>query len=345
MNDPIRWGILGCGDVTERKSGPALQKADGSELVAVMRRDGDKAADYARRHGVPRWYDDADALIADPGVDAVYVATPPGSHLELSLKVAGAGKPCYVEKPMARSAAECRAMNEAFDAAGVKLFVAYYRRRLPRTVKAKELIDAGRLGRVSSVRYHFSRRFDPDASAGWRTAPAVSGGGLFLDLASHLLDALDELLGPLLSVAGVASNVGRTGDVEDAVSMSFVTAGGAVGAASWNFAASSDADALEIAGTAATLSFGCFDQRPMTLKAADGEAESFDLTDPPHVQQPLIQTVVDDLLGRGTCPSTGGSAARTSAVMDAVLNDYYGGRGDAFWDRPSKWPGQSRRRF
>src|SRR3954467_14032329 len=117
MPDTIRWGIIGCGDVTEVKSGPALQKAAGSALVAVMRRDAARAADYAKRHGVPRWYDDADALIRDADVDAVYVATPPGSHLQYALRVAAAGKPCYVEKPMARSHVECERMIEAFERA------------------------------------------------------------------------------------------------------------------------------------------------------------------------------------------------------------------------------------
>src|SRR5437867_12721845 len=99
MHKPIRWGIIGCGDVTEVKSGPALQRASDSALVAVMRRNRAAAEDYARRHNVPRFYDNAGALIADPDVDVVYVATPPGSHLEYALKVASAGKPCYVEKP------------------------------------------------------------------------------------------------------------------------------------------------------------------------------------------------------------------------------------------------------
>ena len=84
---PIRWGIIGCGDVTEVKSGPGLQKADGSQLVAVMRRDAEKARDYAKRHNVPRAYGDAQELIDDPEVDAVYVATPPGSHAEYAIRV------------------------------------------------------------------------------------------------------------------------------------------------------------------------------------------------------------------------------------------------------------------
>jgi predicted dehydrogenase len=91
--ESVRWGIIGVGNVTEAKSGPGFQQAERSELVAVMRRNGDLAADYARRHDVPRWYDDADELINDPEVDAVYVATPPDSHREYVVRVAQAGKP------------------------------------------------------------------------------------------------------------------------------------------------------------------------------------------------------------------------------------------------------------
>lgn len=106
----IGWGIIGVGDVTEVKSGPAFQKADHSALVAVMRRTSALARDYAERHGVTRWYDDADALIHDPHVNAVYIATPPDTHMDYTLRVAQAGKPVYVEKPMARHHAECRRM-------------------------------------------------------------------------------------------------------------------------------------------------------------------------------------------------------------------------------------------
>src|SRR5262245_60223017 len=195
MKQTIRWGIIGCGDVTEVKSGPGFQKAQGSELVAVMRRDRAKAADYAKRHGVGRWYDDADALIRDPQVDAVYVATPPGSHLEYALRVAAAKKPCYVEKPMARSHVECRRMIEAFERARVPLFVAYYRRALPRFVRAKELIESGALGRVTGCRYRMSRLYLPNPAPAWRLDAQQSGGGIFLDIGSHVLDVLDYLLG------------------------------------------------------------------------------------------------------------------------------------------------------
>ena len=344
----IRWGIIGCGDVCEVKSGPAFQKARGSALVAVMRRDITKAADYARRHNVARWYGDADQLIADPEVDAVYIATPPGSHEEYALRVAAAGKPCYVEKPMARSFAECCRINAAFAAAGKPLFVAYYRRQLPRFVRAKQLIDSGRLGRVTSCHYRLTRYFWPDPPQEWRLSVKESGGGLFLDLGSHALDQLDFLLGPFEEFAGCARGTGAT-DVEDSVALHFQTERGVVGTACWNFAGSCTEDLIEITGTEGRLSMSTFGTEPLRLQREEpGEEEStttetFPEPTPEHVHQPLVQTMVDQLLGIGECPSTGESAARTARVMDAALQNYYGSRDDAFWDRPRTWPGRRNR--
>ena len=105
--DAVNWGIIGVGDVTEIKSGPAFYKVEHSNLVAVMRRNSEKAADYARRHNVTKWYGDAMELINDSQVDAVYIATPPDSHASYAIAAMLAGKPVYVEKPMARSHREC----------------------------------------------------------------------------------------------------------------------------------------------------------------------------------------------------------------------------------------------
>lgn len=336
----IRWGIIGCGNVTEVKSGPGFQKAQGSSLVAVMRRNGDLAADYAQRHTVPRWYDNAEALIHDAEVDAVYIATPPSSHLEYALQVCAAGKPAYVEKPMARNHAECQQMVEAFKAAQLPLFVAYYRRGLPRFIKAKELVASGQLGQVTGICYRFAsppQNLDP-ANLPWRLKAEESGGGIFLDLASHTLDILDFILGPLENVSGAATNFSAAYAVEDSVVMHFGTAGGALGTASWNFAGAVDEDVIEINGTQARLTLSTFGNEPVRLESKSGE-ELFDLPNPPHIQQPLIQTIVNELQGNGKCPSTGTSGARTSHVMDTVLQGYYGGRDDAFWTRPGTWPG------
>jgi len=334
----VRWGIIGCGDVTEVKSGPGFQKAAGSQLVAVMRRSGDLAADYAKRHGVPRWYDDARKLIDDPEVDAVYIATPPDSHADYALLVAAAGKPAYVEKPMARHGAECDRMVKAFERENLPLFVAYYRRRLPCFMKVEELIKSAAIGRLTGVTYRLA---EPHHRRGgiWRTDPTLAGAGHFLDVGSHALDLLDYLLGPLGEVTGTAANVASTYSVEDSVALSFRTEGGALGSMVWNFASAVSDDTMRLSGTDGEITFTMFQSRPVRLENASG-IQLFDLPYPPHVAQPLIQTVVDDLLGRGVCPSTGVSARRTTRVMDRVLEGYYGGREDMFWTRPETWPGR-----
>lgn len=335
----VRWGILGCGDVTERKSGPGFQKADRSKLVAVMRRDAERARDYAERHGVGRWYTDAGSLISDPEVDAVYIATPPGSHTELALAVAEAGKPCYVEKPMARSAAECDLMVEAFERRDLPLFVAYYRRRLPCFVKAKELIDQGALGSVTGVTWRLSEAHHRRTQA-WRVDAGTAGGGHFLDVGSHGLDLIDYLLGPLESVAGTAANLASPYAVEDCVHVAF-TAGGVPGSVACLFASDAVEDRFQVVGTEGELLFPIFRSEPLALKRGDA-VERIELPYPPHVAQPMIQSVVDDLLGGEHCPSTGVTARRTSRVMDTALSAYYGGRMDAFWERPGTWPGRRR---
>lgn len=337
----VRWGILGCGDVTEVKSGPGFQRAAGSALSAVMRRTPGLAEDYARRHGVPRFHDRAEALIHDPTVDAVYVATPPGSHLELALAVCAAGKPAYVEKPMARSHEECRRMNDAFAAAGIPLFVAFYRRRLPRFMTAKEVLDSGRLGRITAVSYRYahSRWEGSAAELPWRLRAAQSGGGLFLDLGCHTLDILDFLLGPLRDVSGAAASLASPYEVEDTVAMCFRAEGGALGTASWSFAGHAREDILEITGTDGRLRLSTFGDEPIEVHAR-GAVEPLSRPNPPHIEEPLIQSIVDELRGLGVCPSNGASAARTARVMDTVLDGYYGGRQDAFWARPATWPGR-----
>lgn len=336
----VRWGIIGCGDVTEVKSGPAFQKADGSQLVAVMRRDAAKAADYARRHRVPRWYADAAQLVADPEVDAIYVATPPNAHLDGALLAAAAGKPAYVEKPMARHTAECDRMIAAFAAARCPLFVAYYRRALPRFTLVKELLDRGEIGTVTAVSHALTEPFHR-RDAGWRTDVATAGAGHFLDLGSHALDLVDWLLGPLGEISGTAANRATANAAEDTVAMSFRTASGAVGSALWDFAAAVRRDSLRLEGTDGAIEFSIFENAPVRVENAAGN-RTIVRDHPSHVQQPMVQSAVDDLLGRGVCVSSGESARRTSAVMDIVLAGYYGGRSDEFWHRAATWPGRRR---
>ncbi|MGP4068336.1 Gfo/Idh/MocA family protein [Halobacillus sp. B29] len=323
--EKVRWGIIGCGDVTEVKSGPAFDLAENSSLEAVMRRNGDLAKDYAERHGVPKWYDQADDLINDPDVDAVYIATPPASHKEYTLKAAEAGKPVYVEKPMALNVEECKEMVEACNQQQVPLYVAFYRRSLPRFLKVKELLDNNEIGDIRFISIQQTQKLvekDENDNLPWRVLPEVSGGGLFYDVASHTLDLVDYLLGPIKEAKGIASNQAKAYPAEDIVSGTFLFESGVIGNGVWNFSSYKNEDINRIVGSKGEITFSSFDEKPVTL-IKESDTKQFIIERPKHIQQHLIQEIVDELTGKGSSPSTGETALRTNRVMDELVKNYY----------------------
>lgn len=327
--EEVRWGIIGCGDVTERKSGPAFNKIERSKLIAVMRRSTEKARDYAQRHRIPKWYDNADELIHDPEINAVYIATPPNTHKEYTIKAATAGKPVYVEKPMALNVNECEKMLAVCHQQNVSLFVAYYRRRLPAFLKVKELLEQGAIGSPKIVNVHLYQSphpqdFDRDALP-WRVIPEISGGGYFVDLASHQFDILDYLLGPIIESNGIAKNQANLYPAEDCVTANFFFQSGIIGAGIWNFTLPPDlqTDSIEIAGDLGKIIFPCFQLDQPVILQSKSVHQTFFFPQEEHVQLPLIQTVVSSLLGNNECPSTGETAIRTNTIIDAILKTYY----------------------
>ena len=324
--EEVRWGIIGCGEVTERKSGPALQKIADSSLVAVMRRTGELAEDYARRHKVPRWYDRAEDLINDSEVNAIYVATPPSTHKKYTVMAAEAGLPVYVEKPMARDYDEAQKMISACRKNNVQLHVAYYRRAMPRFLKIKKLLEEGAIGEVRTVNIRLSQPLEEEekdeANLPWRVLPEIAGGGKFLDLAAHTLDLFDYYFGAIAEASGFAVNQGGYYPAEDNVVMSFRFENGIQGMGSWTFNAYHDLDHNEIIGNRGRLIFSSFNEEPIILENEEGRQE-IEFSYPKHVQQPLLTKVVESLLGKGESPSTGESAARTTKIMDQIIADYY----------------------
>ena len=313
----MRWGIIGVGDVTEVKSGPAFGRVPGIELVAVMRRNADLARDYASRHNVPRWSGDADDILGADDIDAVYIATHPDSHADYTRRAAAAGKAVLVEKPMAVNADECQAMSAACEAAGVPLWVAYYRRALPRFERVRELIEGGVLCDVRAVNSCRLQRARPTS---WQNTPGLSGGGWFFDAACHTLDWLDHVFGPLRDISGHAVGHGRP--LEDTVTMNYRLDGDIIGSGTWCFDAGIDHDRTTIIGTLATVSLSI--SAPDAVELVRGaDVEQLQLADPPHVHEPLLRTIVDEWNGNGRCASTGVSATRTAAVMDQLLGDVH----------------------
>jgi len=324
----IKWGIIGCGKVTEVKSGPAFSKVKNSQLLAVMRRDAALAGDYAKRHNVPRSYSCADDLINDRDVDAVYIATPPGSHAEYAIKVLRAGKPVYIEKPMALNHRECVMINKAGEKYKLPVFVAYYRRTLPGFLKIKELVESGAIGKVRFVQLQIYNSISEDEKAGrlpWRVKPEISGAGHFFDLASHQLDWLDYVFGPVQSVQSVALNQAGFYKAEDFVSASFILPGNIAATGTWCFSLSpeSNRDSLEIFGEKGMIKSSTFTFEPIVLNNEKGRQE-FVNERPEHVQYYLIEQIVKELSGEGRgVVSTGITAARTSKIMDEVVKEYY----------------------
>ena len=324
--DQIKWGIIGCGDVTEVKSGPAFNKVPHSELVAVMRRNAEKAADYAKRHKVPNWYANADLLINDPGVNAIYVATPPNTHAFYAKKAIEAGKPVYIEKPMCRTFAECEEVNQLAKEKNVSVFVAYYRRRLPGFVKVKELVDNGKIGtvRMVSVQLYKHPQESPGEKLPWRVDPSIGGAGHFYDLASHQFDYLDYLFGSIAEVHSFADNQMAIYNAEDILSVAWKFENGIIGNGAWcfNSAPQNDRDRVEIIGSEGRIEFSTFDFVPVKLINNEG-IFTFDFPKPDHVQYNLIEQVVNHLRGEDVAVSTGISGARTNEILEKIVTKFY----------------------
>ncbi|SDI43786.1 Predicted dehydrogenase [Propionivibrio dicarboxylicus] len=326
----IQWGMIGCGAVAEVKSGPGFYKSNNSALVAVTSADVAMTRSFAERHGVAKAYDTTAELLADPAVQAVYVATPPSSHKPLALDVAKAGKHVYVEKPMAMRFEECREIVEVCEQRGVRLFVAFYRRAMPRFLQIKQWIDAGVIGEVRTVRAVQHQRPAPEdlsrATLPWRLIPAVSGGGKFLDMGIHELDLFDFLFGAIEEVHGIASNQAGLYDVEDTVTATWRHASGVQGFGSWCYVCGNDEDYVEIVGSKGRISFEFFSDKPLKL-VTDTQSVDMDIPNPAHVQQPFIQSIVDDLNGVAPCPGNVESAVRSTWVADEVLKGYRAQKG------------------
>lgn len=322
----INWGIIGCGSVTELKSGPAFSKVPHSRLVSVMRRNEALVRDYAERHHVPNYTTDANELINDPAVNAVYVATPPSSHAQYAIAAMRAGKPVYVEKPMATTHAECLEMIRVSEETGMPIYVAYYRRSLPLFLKVKELIDSETIGKVIAANLRFFKAFGlrdqfPEKQT-WHVKPEISGGGIFYDLASHQFDYLDFLFGPISECKGFVRNVAGYYQPEDSLAASFRFKSGVIGTGSWSYVTdlNNDEDLIEIIGTQGSIRFSCFGNQTVEIISSKGK-KILEFTHPENISHFLVEQVVNALRGETQCVSTAYSASRTNWVLEQITSN------------------------
>lgn len=324
----LKWGFIGCGEVTELKSGPAFSEVEGSSVVAVMSRTEERARTYAIKHGVPRWYTDAQELINDPEVNAVYVATPPSSHATYAIMAMKAGKPVYVEKPLASSYEDCARVNRVSEETGMPCFVAYYRRYLPYFQKVKDIVNSGQIGKMVNVNVRFAtppREMDygKDGKLPWRLQTDIAGGGYFYDMAPHQFDLLQDMFGVIVEARGICANRGGLYEAEDSVSACFEFENGLPGSGSWCFVAheSAQEDRIELVGDRGSVSFSVFDYKPIKLHTSEG-TETISVPNPPYVQFPIIKKVIEHLQGLNMCSCTSVSATPTNWALDRILGKF-----------------------
>ncbi|GGG50732.1 oxidoreductase [Croceivirga lutea] len=315
--ETVKWGIIGCGDVAEVKSGPAFQKIAGSELLGVMRRNGKKAQDFAQRHQVPIWTDNADELLDNDEINAIYVATPPSTHLKYTMDALTAGKNVYLEKPMALTSEEARELVTAVNNSDNKLSVAHYRRKLPAFEKVKALLDNKAIGSVLFADIQILQPKNSDIVANseenWRLNPAISGGGYFYDLAPHQIDLMYHYFGEFEDVSGFST--GEVIGVADTVNGIILFKNDIQFRGLWNFTASETYKKEEcvIYGTKGSIYFTFYGDN-VILNNQDRETV-FEFKNPKHIQQPMIEAVVSYFLGNEENPC---SAEEGLTIMKAM---------------------------
>lgn len=312
----VCWGIIGCGDVAEVKSGPAFQKVENSSLIAVMRRDEEKVKDFAERHQVKKWTTDASEIINDNSINAIYIATPPSTHLQYALQALKADKNVYLEKPMVLNSKEAKILSEALKQSKSKLTIAHYRRRLTVFRTVKELLESNTIGHVSlaEITIHQSKKANLIAKTAenWRTNPAISGGGYFHDIAPHQIDLMVHYFGEVDSIKAI--NLDKNRMSNDIVKGFVQFKNGIQFKGNWNFNASRDKDNCTIYGVKGTISFSFYgDEIIIYLK---GEQEKYKVKSIKHVQQPMIEKTVGYFLGKNANPCSIEEAAVVTQIMD-----------------------------
>lgn len=312
----INWGIIGCGDVAEVKSGPAFQKVENSTLVKVMRRNEEKVKDFAKRHKVPNWTTNASEIISDTNINAVYIATPPSSHLEYALQALKANKYVYLEKPMVLNSNEASILSNAVKQFKGKVTVAHYRRRLPNFVAVKEFLESEIIGEVLSAEINIGQTKNASLIAvtdvNWRLNPEVSGGGYFHDIAPHQIDLMYHYFGDVEEIKGIETE--KYKNSKDIVKGAIKFKNGVQFKGSWNFNAAEDIDNCIIIGKKGVISFSFYgDEVKVSL---DQEVQSHKFSTPMHVQQPLIEKTVGYFLGKHANPCTVQEAEVVVKIMD-----------------------------
>ena len=317
----IGWGMIGCGDVTQVKSGPAFNKVESSFIAAVMSRNLDKAKQYAAKNNITHYYDDVQELLANPEVNAVYIATPPSSHEAYAMTAINAGKDLYIEKPMAMNHVSAMKIIKAAEQAGVKLVIAHYRREQPVFKKVKQLIEEGAIGKVrlAVCNYQKIKQSTEELEMPgnkWRVDPTISGGGIFHDLAPHQLDLMLYFFGDFNTASGISKSQMGIYEADDIVAGTILFKDDIIFSGVWLLNGLEYIDRMEITGTRGKIWFGAFQHEKLYIES-DGKQTVYTFENLTHVQLPLIDKTVKYFLNAGPNPCEAINGLQVMQIIDS----------------------------
>jgi predicted dehydrogenase len=318
--EKICWGIIGCGNVTEVKSGPAFNKVEHSSLIAVSRRDPDKLADYVKRHDIPLSFTNALDLIQSEKINALYIATPPNVREAYAIEAMQLGKPVYLEKPMALNLAACKRLKAVSEKLGIKLSVAHYRRNLPLFMEVKNILEQGDIGAIKEVQITMLKKTDKAAKdpSNWRVDPSIAGGGYFYDLAPHQIDLVFYFFGKPKSFSGISTNKAGLYKAEDFVQGTIELENGIVCKGLWDFSINGEEkDEFLIIGEKGTIRFPVFGL--FIEVESNGQVKTIPFEAPKHNQQNHIEAVVNYFLDKGENPCSAEDAILSMEVMESFV--------------------------
>jgi predicted dehydrogenase len=318
----IKWGLIGCGDISRKRIAPALCDLASCELVAVSRANFDKAESFAREFGARKWYKHWQELLADEEVEAVYIATPVHLHAAQAVAAAEAGKHVLCEKPMAMSVEECQRMIAACEENRVRLGVAYYRHFYPVIDRIRTLLSTGETGRPILVQMNAFEKFDPAPThpRRWLLDKSLSGGGPMLDFGCHRIEVLLDLFGRVKTCRSLVSNILFDREVEDTASALFEFENGPQALLSVTHAAQEPQDTLSIFGSEGSIHVAVLNEGTVRTRTEAGERSE---THAPHpnLHQPLIEDFAEAVL-EGRDPQVHGPVG---LEVTRIEEEIYGG--------------------
>jgi predicted dehydrogenase len=317
----IKWGLIGAGDIAQKRVAAALRDTPSSELVAIARAHPERAESFAKTFGARRWHRNAEELFADREIDAVYVATPVHLHAAQTVAAAEAGKHVLCEKPMALDVGECDRMIAACREHDVRLGVAYYRHFYPVIARIKAIVASGEIGDpvVAQIEAFEWCNLPPGDPRSWFMKKAEAGGGPMFDFGCHRLEVLIDLFGPVRRVTSIAANVVFDREVEDTAIASLQFERGTCATLAVTHAALEARDTLRIFGTNGSIHVETLNKGDLRIVAGGQERRE---VEPPaaNLHQPLIEDFVEAISTQRE-PIVNGDIGRAVAAVEADIYD------------------------